>query len=154
MGPKTGRLSRRVRPVGTAKGRAPTVERLTISSGGGYEQVFGYARAVRFGDQIHVSGTCAPPEHEASDTYTQARAALAIIDKALRDAGSSFADVVRTVVFVVDMGESDEVARAHREIFGAIRPASTMVQVSGLLRPWQRVEIEAYAILGSARVLP
>ena len=126
------------------------MKRLTISSGGEYERIFGYARAVRFGNQVHVSGTCAPPGHEASDTYTQARAALAIIDQALRDAGSSFAEVVRTVVFVVDMADSDQVARAHAEVFGTIRPASTMVQVGGLLRPWQKVEIEAYALVDSA----
>ena len=88
--------------------------RQTISSGGPFEAVFGYARAVRFGDQIHVSGTCAPAGHEASDTYEQAKAALAIIERALHDAGASPADVVRTVVYVVDMADAPLMARAPR----------------------------------------
>jgi len=124
--------------------------RQTISSGGRYEGVFGYSRAVRVGEQIHVSGTCAPAGHEASDTYEQAKAALAIIDQALRDAGSSPADVVRTVVYVLDMEDAPLMAQAHYEMFGDIRPASTMVQVTRMLLPWHRVEIEAYAIAGSA----
>ena len=127
--------------------------RQTISSGGPFEAVFGYARAVRFGDQIHVSGTCAPAGHEASDTYEQAKAALAIIERALHDAGASPADVVRTVVYVVDMADAPLMARAHAEMFGEIRPASTMVQVTRMLRDWHRVEIEAYAIAGSAAVV-
>ena len=128
------------------------MNRQTISSGGRYEGVFGYARAVRFGDQIHVSGTCAPAGHEGSDTYEQAKAALAIIDGALREAGASPADVVRTVVYVVDMADAPLMARAHLEMFGEIRPASTMVQVTRMLLHWHRVEIEAYAIAGSASV--
>ena len=120
-------------------------ERVNVSSGGAYEGIFGYSRAVRAGNDVHVSGTCAPVGHEKSDTYTQARAALAIIEKALTEAGASAADVVRTVVYLRDINDAEDVARAHLETFDKIRPASTLVQVTSMLRPWQKVEIEAYA---------
>lgn len=123
--------------------------RMNISSGGSQESVFGYSRAVAFGGQVHVSGTCAPVGNEDKDAYGQAKVALGIIGKALADAGSGLGEVVRTVVYVTDMSDADLLARAHREAFGAIRPATTMVQVSRLFRPWQRVEIEAYAIRGA-----
>ncbi|MBL8588231.1 MAG: RidA family protein [Methylobacteriaceae bacterium] len=126
-----------------------TAKRLNIQSGSPYEAVFGYCRAVRFGDQVHVAGTCAPAGNEQAGTYEQARAALAVIGEALGKAGCGFEDVVRTVVYVKDIAEADEVARAHSETFAAIRPASTMVQVTAMLRPWHRVEIEAYAIVGA-----
>jgi enamine deaminase RidA (YjgF/YER057c/UK114 family) len=124
--------------------------RQNISSGGAYEAVFGYSRAVRIGAHIHVSGTCAPAGHEQSDVYTQAQAALAIIGKALADAGAGWGDIIRTVVYVKDMNEAENAARAHVEIFSDIRPASTLVQVDGFMRPWQKIEIEAYAILSAA----
>jgi len=122
-----------------------TMTRKNVSSGGAYEDIFGYSRAVRVGSDIHVSGTCAPVTHEKSDAFVQAHAALEIIDKALRDAGGSLHQVVRTVVYLRDIGDADLVARAHREFFNDIRPASTLVQVTSMLRPWQKVEIEAYA---------
>ena len=122
-----------------------TMTRTNFSSGGAYEDVFGYSRAVRAGDDIHVSGTCAPVTHESSDAYEQARAALSIIDKALTDAGGALHHVVRTVVYLREISDADLVARAHREVFGEVRPASTLVQVTSMLRPWQKVEIEAYA---------
>ena len=120
-------------------------KRTNISSGGAYERIFGYSRAVRVGDDIHVSGTCAPVTHEKSDAYAQARAALVIIEKAIRDAGGRIQNVVRTVVYVREICDAEHVARAHLEFFGDIRPASTLVQVTSMLRPWQKVEIEAYA---------
>jgi enamine deaminase RidA (YjgF/YER057c/UK114 family) len=120
-------------------------DRVKVSSGGAYEGIFGYSRAVRAGSDVHVSGTCAPVGHEKSDAYTQARAALAIIEKALAEAGASAADVVRTVVYLRDINDAEDVARAHLETFDKIRPASTLVQVTSMLRPWQKVEIEAYA---------
>jgi enamine deaminase RidA (YjgF/YER057c/UK114 family) len=126
-------------------------KRQNFSSGAQYEPIYGYSRAVRYGGQIHVSGTCAPRGHEQSDTYAQAKAALEIIGAALRNAGSSFEEVVRTVVYVTDIADFEQVAKAHGEIFGDIRPASTTVQVSSFLRPWQRVEIETYALAGAAR---
>lgn len=122
--------------------------RKNISSGGPYESVFGYSRAVRMGDDVHVSGTCAPVGHEKSDVLTQARAVLDIIQKALEEAGASFDDVVRTVVYLRDINDAEDVARAHLERFDKVRPASTLVQVTSMLRPWQKVEIEAYAKVG------
>lgn len=119
--------------------------RTNVSSGGAYESVFGYSRAVRAGNDVHVSGTCAPAGHEKSDAYTQARAALVIIEKALGEAGAKTADVVRTVVYLRDINDAEDVARAHLETFDKVRPASTLVQVTSMLRPWQKVEIEAYA---------
>ncbi len=129
--------------------KASKIVRTNISSGGAYESVFGYSRAVRVGDDVHVSGTCASVEYEGKDAYAQARAALETIEKALKDAGANIEDVVRTVVYVRDIGDADDVARAHLERFDSIRPASTLVQVTSMLRPWQRVEIEAYATLSS-----
>lgn len=126
-----------------------TMVRKNISSGGAYESVFGYSRAVRVGDDVHVSGTCAPPANEGSDAFTQARAALGIIEKALSEAGAGLEHVVRTVVYLRDISDAEDVARAHLERFDKIRPASTLVQVTSMLRPWQRVEIEAYAKISS-----
>jgi enamine deaminase RidA (YjgF/YER057c/UK114 family) len=125
---------------------ATTEARQTISSGGAYENVFGYSRAVRVGQHLHISGTCAPATHERSDAYTQTRAILDVIGKVLAQAGMQEADVVRTVVYVRDINDADAVARAHLETFDAIRPASTLIQVDSMLRPWQKVEIETYAI--------
>ena len=122
-----------------------SANRQNISAGGAYESIFGYSRAVRVGTDVHVSGTCAPAEHEQSDAYTQTRAALVIIEKALADAGVGLEQVVRTVVYVRDIADADAVARGHMESFDAIRPASPLVQVTSMLRPWQKVEIEAYA---------
>lgn len=120
-------------------------DRQLISSGGAFEAVYGYSRAVAQGDWVHVSGTCAPAGHERSDTYTQAKAALEIIGRALAEAGSSFDDTVRTTVFLRDIFDAEQVARAHVETFGTVRPASTLVQVSAMMRPWQKVEIELTA---------
>lgn len=121
-------------------------DRKCISSGGAYEDVFGYSRAVVVDRHVHVSGTCAPASHEHADAYEQAKAALETIAKALESAGSSTAEVVRTVVYLTDIAEADLVARAHSEVFDAVRPASTLIQVSSMIRAWQKVEIEAYAI--------
>lgn len=129
--------------------KASKTVRTNISSGGPYESVFGYSRAVRVGDDVHVSGTCAPATHEKSDAFAQARAALDVIEKALEEAGASFAHVVRTVVYLRDINDAEDVAHAHLERFDKVRPASTLVQVTSMLRPWQKVEIEAYAKLGS-----
>jgi len=90
-------------------------------------------------------GHATPAGHEKSDAYVQARAAIAIIEKALSEAGASANDVVRTVVYLRDINDAEDVARAHLETFDKIRPASTLVQVTSMLRPWQKVEIEAFA---------
>ena len=122
-------------------------ERLTVPSGGDYENVYGYSRAVRVGPHVHVAGTCARGEDLDGDTYGQAAAALRIIVGALQEAGASARDVVRTVAYVTDIADADLVARAHREVFADVRPAATMVAVTALLDPRMRVEIEAYAII-------
>lgn len=123
------------------------MNRQTISSGSPYEARYGYSRAVRVGDQIHVAGTCAqPPNVEGVDAYRQAVDALRIIGAALDDAGSSVLDVVRTRIYVVDINDADAVLRAHGEAFGDVRPTATLVQVAALIDPSLLVEIEAYAI--------
>ncbi|MCA1655452.1 MAG: RidA family protein, partial [Pseudonocardiaceae bacterium] len=105
--------------------------RTNIPSGGAFEDVYGYSRAVRVGDHIHVAGTTARDPHlDDADVYTQAKSALSIIETALKEAGSSPAAVVRTVTYVTDLSEKEQVARAHAELFGDVRPAATLVQVS------------------------
>jgi enamine deaminase RidA (YjgF/YER057c/UK114 family) len=122
------------------------VERQNVGSGGGFEDTYGYSRVVRVGGTVHVAGTAArEPELDDPSTYRQARAAFAIIEQALADVGSGLAAVVRTVTYVVDVADADQVARAHREVLGDVRPVATLVQVGALLDPRMRVEIEAYA---------
>ena len=107
----------------------------------------GYSRAVRAGDLIEVAGTTAPGE----TAYEQARAALDVIANAVRELGASLDDVVRTRMFVVDIDRNaDEVGRAHGEVFAAIRPATAMYGVTGLLRPEMLVEIEATALVDAS----
>lgn len=124
-----------------------TATRQNISSGGQYEAVFGYSRAVRVGNHLHISGTCAPPEYEHSSAFEQAQAILVTVKKVLEEAGMSVEDVVRTVVYLRDINDASTVAKAHSEVFDGIRPASSLIQVDSMLRPWQKVEIETYAIV-------
>ena len=121
--------------------------RQNISSGYAFEDTYGYSRAVRVGNQVFVSGTTARPPHLDGDAYLQARAALALIADALAEAGAGMRHVVRTVVYVIDMADTEHVARAHSEAFDAVRPASTLVQVSALTPASARVEIEVAAII-------
>jgi len=120
-------------------------ERRLISSGGPFERPFGYSRAVVVGDRCWVAGTTDPGGDHPGDPSGQARAALAIIERALADAGFALADVVRTRMFVTDVAHAGAVATVHGEVFGQIRPASTLVVVSSLLEPHMLVEIEAEA---------
>ena len=114
-----------------------------ISSGSKYEPIVGYSRAVVAGPYVEVAGTTAP---QAGDTpYAQAKGALEIIGVALAEAGVTFADVVRTRIFVTDISQWQEVGRAHGEVFGAIRPATAMVEVRALIDSAMLVEIEADA---------
>lgn len=122
--------------------------RRNVSSGSPFEEIFGYCRAVRVGNAVHVAGTCAAQDQlEGTDTYTQAVSALAIIQDALAEAGTGPESVVRTVTFVTDIAEMEQVAKAHAEVFGAIKPAATLVEVNKLIDPRMTVEIEAYAIV-------
>lgn len=117
--------------------------RQNISGGSAYEPVLGYSRAVKIGGQVHVAGTTAP----GADAATQARAALATIGAALEQAGATFADVVRTRVYLTDIADFDAVGAVHGEVFGEIRPAMAIVQVVALAGPDNKVEIEADAVL-------
>jgi enamine deaminase RidA (YjgF/YER057c/UK114 family) len=110
----------------------------------------GYSRAVRVGNQIHVSGTAAVMPNGAPpppDAYGQARRCLEIILAALAELGAGPEDVVRTRVYVTSADDWEEIGRAHGEVFGAIRPASAMLVITGLLDPRFLVEIEADAII-------
>jgi enamine deaminase RidA (YjgF/YER057c/UK114 family) len=127
-------------------------ERVLISSGTPWEGWAGYSRAVRFGNQVWVSGTTASDAEGnlqgGEDAYSQARYILQKIERALTEAGASLQEVVRTRVFVARLEDWREVARAHGEVFGSIRPANTLVQVAGLIEG-RLVEIEADAVIGS-----
>ncbi|WP_067977738.1 RidA family protein [Nocardia caishijiensis] len=130
-----------------------TTTRVNISSASDFEDVVGYSRAVRVGDHVLVSGTTAAlPGGGAvggDDIGAQTREILARIATALDQAGASVRDVVRTRMFVTDISRWPEVAAAHAEVFGDIRPAASMYEVTALIAPGLLVEIEADAIVAS-----
>lgn len=125
--------------------------RQNFSSGAPWEPVVGYSRAVRAGNQIFVTGTTAIDPNGAivgpGDAYAQAAQALRSIEAVLKRAGAEMRHVVRTRIFVTDISRWREIGRAHREVFHDILPATTMVQVSGLIDPAMLVEIEVDAIV-------
>ena len=126
------------------------MERRLISGHSPYEPIVGYSRAVVAGDRVYVSGTAPiPPDGSPppDGAYEQARLCLEIVGGALAEAGAAFGEVVRTRIYLTDVDDYEDVARAHGEVFGEIRPASTAVVVKALLDPRWRVEIEADAVL-------
>jgi enamine deaminase RidA (YjgF/YER057c/UK114 family) len=127
------------------------VERQTYSSGTKWESVVGYSRAVKAGNQIFVTGTTATDERGeivcVGDAYGQTVQAISNIERALKALGASLASVVRTRIFVTDISRWEEYGRAHGEFFAAIRPCTTMVEVSKLVDDRMLVEVEADAVL-------
>ncbi len=121
-----------------------------VASGSPYEPIIGFSRAVVAGHHVLVAGT-APNMPDGAvpppDAYGQARRCLEIILAALREAGAGPEHVTRTRVFLTDVADWEEVGRAHGEVFSGVRPASTMVAVTGFIDPRWRVEVEADAVL-------
>lgn len=128
------------------------MRRTTVSSGTEWERAVGYSRAVRVGSEVRVSGTTATDEDGRlvgeNDPYAQAKQAFENVATALEEAGASVADVVRTRMFVTDIENWEEIGRAHEEVFGDVRPATSMVQVERLIDPAMVVEVEADAVVG------
>ena len=121
-----------------------------ISSGAEWENIVGYSRAVRVGNVIEVSGTVASDGNNVvgkNDVYLQTKFILKKIESGLKEAEASLNDVVRTRIYVRDISKWREVAKAHQEVFGNIKPATSMVEVTSLISPEYLVEIEATAIL-------
>jgi enamine deaminase RidA (YjgF/YER057c/UK114 family) len=125
--------------------------RQLVSSGTPWELSVGYSRAVRVGSHVFVSGTTASDVNGQTvcvgDAYEQTKFILKKITLALEEVGAKVADVTRTRMFVCDIGQWEEIGKAHAEVFGSVRPAATMVEVSRLVDPEHLVEIEVDAII-------
>lgn len=126
--------------------------RTNYSSGAPWEDVVGYSRAVRIGNLIEVTGTVAVDENNnligGDDAYLQTKFIIQKIEAVLKRAGAELTDVIRTRLFVTDISRWEEYGRAHGESFAAIKPCTTMVEVSKLIAPEYLIEIEATAVVG------
>ncbi len=120
--------------------------RKNISGGSPFEPIIGFSRAVRIGNTVHVAGT-GPVGADNEDAAGQTRRIFAIAEKALAEAGATFADVVRTRMYLTHTDDWETIGRVHGEFFGSIRPAATMVVVAALLNPAWRIEIEFDAVV-------
>ncbi|SEP33096.1 Enamine deaminase RidA, house cleaning of reactive enamine intermediates, YjgF/YER057c/UK114 family [Halorientalis persicus] len=127
------------------------MERKRISSGTEWESKVGYSRAVQTGSQVHVSGTTATNDDGnvvgKDNPYKQTKKALQNIEDALRETDASLEDVIRTRMFVTDIEEWEAIGEAHSEVFGDIRPTTSMVEVNNLITPDLLVEVEAVAVV-------
>jgi enamine deaminase RidA (YjgF/YER057c/UK114 family) len=128
------------------------MDRQRVSTGTEWEREVGYSRAIRAGDTVRVAGTIATDDDGAvvapGQPYEQTKHALSIVTDALAELDASADDVVATRMYVTDMAHMDDVGRAHGEVFGDVRPAATMVEVSGLAAEGAVVEVEAEAVVG------
>ena len=127
------------------------MQRTNYSSGAKWEEIVGYSRAVKIGNTIEVTGTVAVDENDAlvgnNDAYAQTKFILQKIEKVLQRAGATLGDVVRTRMFVTDIGRWEEYGKAHGEFFKDIRPCTSMIEVKGLIAPEYLIEIEATAVI-------
>ena len=124
--------------------------RKNISSGAPWEDIVGYSRAVKVGNQVFVSGTTAVNENgevNSNSVYEQVKFIFQKIESALNQAGAAMSDVVRSRVFTTDISKWEEIGKAHGEIFKTIKPASTMVEIRALISPSILVEIEVDAVI-------